>query len=167
MKVLVDFENVNSPGLQGIKSLTGKDDLIIFYSDTSRISFDLHRQIESLECKKDYQKISTENQNALNFLLSTIIGRLIALDSRAAYAIITKDDDFDVIINYWKSKGINISRKDTIRDAVGTTAVVPDDEVDEVEPEEVVNELFSKEENPAIDINNLLNTRLSENNEQE
>ena len=86
MKVLIDFENVNFPGLDGIKGLTKDDEFLIFYNDTARISFDLHRQIEKLDCKKEYQKISSENDNALDFLLSTILGRYIAIDSISSYA---------------------------------------------------------------------------------
>ena len=121
----------------------------------------MHKTIEKLECKKDYQKITSQNQNALDFLLSTIIGRLIAIDSQSAYSIVSKDAGYDIIIKYWKSKGINITRNSTIKEALGSKA---EDSAEEIETNEVVNDLFkSEEDNMSSTIENLLNTRFSEN----
>lgn len=171
MKVLIDFENVNFPGLDGIKGLTKDDEFLIFYNDTARISFDLHRQIEKLDCKKEYQKIASENDNALDFLLSTILGRYIAIDSISSYAIISKAEGYDVIIKYWKAKGINIGRYSSIREAMGNKAPV-ETPVEGKSTEAVVEDLFTDKEtfketpkeNTELDINNLINTRNPENN---
>lgn len=212
MKILVDYENVNSIGLEGIKGLSKNDDIFIFYTDASRISFDMHRTIENLECKKDYQKITSDAQNALVFLLSTIIGRLIASDSKSPYSIISKDTGFDVIIQYWKGLGIRIDRYQSIKEAFDKNADVitaaeekkPVEEVkkpEEVKPaavvapavnevkepekkaevviepaaanddedekeadvnisDEMLNELFSDDNDSGVDIDNLMNTRL-------
>ena len=140
----------------------------------------MHRDIERLECKKDYQKISSDNQNALNFLLSTILGRLVASDNGSSYAIISKDTGLDVIINYWKSIGVKITRSTAIKEVLGksepapaapaapapapaapaapATPAEPETEKAE-ETDKVVDELFTSNEGFDIDIDKMLNTR--------
>ena len=61
---LVDYENVNTEGLQGVEQLTAADEVIIFYSEhADRLTFDLHRRLNESKAQIHYFKLGACKKN--------------------------------------------------------------------------------------------------------
>ena len=113
----VDFENVNSQGLEGISKLNvdKSDKIIIFYSEKAKsITIDLHKELEKTEIIKEYIKVKVGTANALDFQLSSYLGSYIERSHDSQYYIISKDLGFDAVCSFWKSRNITIKRIDSI-----------------------------------------------------
>ncbi|MDD6214614.1 MAG: PIN domain-containing protein [Firmicutes bacterium] len=107
---LIDYENVHTNGLLGLDNKTKNDTIIIFYSSSSNtLSFSLHRQLSAAEAKIEYIEVTSGGKNALDFQLSSYLGYLIAQNPQNEYVIITKDNGYNVIKDFWKKRGIHLS----------------------------------------------------------
>lgn len=109
---LVDYENVKSHGLDGITSLDSDDVLVIFYSENAdSLTFGLHRRLNESRAKISYQKVDVGTKNALDFQLATYLGYLVRDNEgkESSYYIVTKDQGFMSLVNYWKKRKINVS----------------------------------------------------------
>lgn len=72
---LVDYENVNQKGLNGVTQLklTENDSIVIYYSNSANsLTFELHNELMRTNAKIDYRKITCESKNALDFILVAI-----------------------------------------------------------------------------------------------
>lgn len=110
---LIDFENVNSSGLNGINRLDSSDQVIIFYSENAdSMTFDLHEQINSSKAYIFFQKVDVGLKNALDFQLATYLGYLICENEKehkdAYYYLVTKDRGYASLVTYWAKRGIDI-----------------------------------------------------------
>lgn len=76
----IDYENVNTDGMQGVELLHSSDEVIIFYSDyADRLTFDLHQRINASAAKVQYIRVDACcKKNGLDFQLVTYLGYLIA-----------------------------------------------------------------------------------------
>ena len=110
MIYLIDYENVNEGGLNGIEMLSQDDTLIIFYNETQKLSIDIHRLLEKAVCKKEYVKVNKSAKNYLDFQLSTYLGYLVNKHKDVQFKIISKDTGFDAVINFWKGRQVKIWR---------------------------------------------------------
>ena len=109
---LVDYENTNVNGLNGITNLSDTDVVCIFYSENAQnISFGLHRRLNESKAKKIYQRVEVGTKNALDFQLSSYLGYIIKENSENQYDyyIVAKDDGYKALSLYWKRKKINVS----------------------------------------------------------
>lgn len=109
---LVDYENVKSHGLDGIKKLNAEDTVCIFYSDNAdNMTFGLHRRLNESNAKIIYQKVEVGVKNALDFQLSSYLGYTIHenMDKEVSYFIVTKDQGFLSLVRYWKKKKIDVA----------------------------------------------------------
>ena len=111
---LVDFENVNSQGLNGINRLSENDRIIIFYSENAdSMTFELHEQINQSRADIFFQKVDVGLKNALDFQLATYLGYLIcgneAEKISADYYVVTKDRGYASLITYWTKRKVDIS----------------------------------------------------------
>jgi len=111
---LVDYENVNISGLDGITKLTAEDFIIIFYSDNANtLTFGMHKKINETKAEIKFQKVAVNEKNALDFQLCTYLGFLIRDTmteeiSQNNYFIVSKDNGFSVLPNYWKKLGVTV-----------------------------------------------------------
>lgn len=111
MIILMDYENVSNKGFTGIEKLCEKDRLIIFYSKTSStLLFDTHRKIESTNLLKEYISVETGGKNALDFQLSSYLGYLISNTSNKEFYIISNDEGYKYVQDFWKTRGIKVTR---------------------------------------------------------
>ncbi|MPM65490.1 hypothetical protein SDC9_112387 [bioreactor metagenome] len=107
---LVDYENVKREGLNAINKLTNKDKVSIFYSENAdTLSFGLHRRLNESAAQITYQKVEVGTKNALDFQLVTFLGFIIANKEDTSYCIVTKDNGFNSVCNYWSKKSINVT----------------------------------------------------------
>ncbi|MFR5875803.1 MAG: PIN domain-containing protein [Eubacterium sp.] len=110
---LIDYENECGRPIEGISlvKLTGKDEVIIFYSkNATRITMELHRELERTKAKKDYIKVETGSPNALDFQLSSYLGACIKENPEKKYYIVSRDKGYESVCSFWKNNGICVER---------------------------------------------------------
>lgn len=112
---LVDYENVNVGGLNGVSNLTENDTVIIFYSvNADTLTFEMHKQINESKATFKFQKILLKEKNALDFQLCSYLGFLIRdtmTDENAAnnFFIVSNDKGYSILPDYWKKFGVNLN----------------------------------------------------------
>ena len=100
---LVDYENVNQKGVNGVTQLklTENDSIVIYYSNSANsLTFELHNELMRTNAKIEYRKITSESKNALDFILVCDLGRLITQNPDEHFYIVSKDGDYDNVIKY-------------------------------------------------------------------
>ena len=111
---LVDYENVNVAGLNGVSNLTEIDTVIIFYSvNADTLTFEMHNQINDSKATFKFQKILLKEKNALDFQLCSYLGFLIRdtlTDENPDnnYFIVSNDKGYSILPDYWKKFGVNL-----------------------------------------------------------
>lgn len=111
----VDFENVGEQGLYGIETLTSKDKVILFYSQrnvnlpATHLCACIHAQM-----KAEHFQIKKIAANYLDFQLATYLGYYAARHPKKSLVIVSKDNDFVPVIDFWSAKGRKINRQETI-----------------------------------------------------
>ncbi len=112
---LIDYENVNASGLEGIKKLNDDDKVKIFYSDRIK-SIPFARSVEMIQSKAEIEFIETRKvaKNYLDFQLSTYLGYLIGRGENGCVFVISKDTGFDSVVDFWKARNIKICRQENI-----------------------------------------------------
>ena len=104
---LMDYENVNVSGLNGITGLTENDSIIIFYSENANtLTFGMHRRINESNAEIKFQKVEVKEKNALDFQLCSYLGYLIrdkmTEENLNNYFIVSNDKSYLSLIDYWK-----------------------------------------------------------------
>ena len=111
---LVDYENVNVAGLNGVSNLTELDTVIIFYSvNADTLTFEMHKKINDSKAAFQFQKIFLKDKNALDFQLCSYLGFLIRdtlTDENAEnnYFIVSNDKGYSILPDYWKKFKVNL-----------------------------------------------------------
>lgn len=126
MKVyLIDYENVNEAGIKGIKDLTAEDQVHIFYSDRIK-TIPFERSIDMVESKAkiEFFQIHKLGKNYLDFQLSMHLGYLFGKGINASYFVVSKDTGFDSIVDFGKSRNMDISRCESIEDSQKENIIV-------------------------------------------
>lgn len=111
--ILIDYENLSGRKLEGISllGLTKKDEIIIFYSENaSRLTMELHKELERIPSKKLYIKAETGTQNSLDFQLSSYLGACIQQNPSKKYYIASKDHGYDCVCRFWRNKNVYVKR---------------------------------------------------------
>lgn len=113
---LVDYENVNATGLDGLNKLTENDKVCIFYTEKANtLTFGLHRRLNETKAEVMYQKVEAGTKNALDFQLASFLGYLIKeyemnFDKKdIRFYIVSKDNGYSTLVNYWQKKNIDIA----------------------------------------------------------
>ncbi len=110
---LIDYENVDTPGLNGLSKLKKGDIVYIFYSERhSRLTFGLHRRINDATEKGVlfyYHKTTSNQKNALDFELINELENILPNDKKASYYIISKDKGYNKHINDWNKRDYDVS----------------------------------------------------------
>ncbi len=104
---LVDYENIGEAGLKGIENLGSDTSTVIFYSEhADKISFDMHQVLCKCLSKLEFRKAETGKKNALDFQLSTYLGYLVASHPGDRFFIISKDNGYRVVMDFWNKNTI-------------------------------------------------------------
>ena len=110
---LVDYENVGSNGLSGCKNMTASDHILIFFTQNARkidmatIANHGTAELKMIEIPAGKQSADMHIVSYLGYLAGT---------SNCNIIIVSKDTDFDHVIQFWKKRlGISVSRKESIR----------------------------------------------------
>lgn len=108
--LLIDYENESGRMLEGISflELREDDEIIFFYSlNASRITMELHRELEKIKAKKIYIKTETGTPNSLDFQLSSYLGACIQKYPQKKYYIVSEDHGYDCVCHFWKKKHLD------------------------------------------------------------
>lgn len=104
---LVDYENVRHTGLNGVSKLSENDVVCIFYTEAAdTLPFGLHRRLKESVATILYKKVKNGTKNALDFQLSSYLGYIIRENEESPYNyfIVTKDNGFNCLVNFWGNK---------------------------------------------------------------
>ena len=117
---LIDYENVNESGLEGVKSLRSEDQVHIFFSDQIK-SIPFERSIELTQSRAHIEFIRTHKtaKNYLDFQLSTYLGYLIGKGEKGEVIVVSADKGFDSVVDFWKGRNTKISRYENIANTPG------------------------------------------------
>lgn len=108
MYFLVDFENVRNEGLRGAQYLLEEDIMIIFFSCAcDRIQQGCFCQIMESLCRLDICKLKNSGKNALDFYIAARTGEIFGGGYSGKVSIVSKDQGFRAVRDYWKEKGKN------------------------------------------------------------
>lgn len=100
---LIDFENVRSDGLRGVNWLSEHDTVVIFYSNNAdTLTFEAMDMILNSNAVIRKFKIARGGKNALDFQLATYLGFLIHENTNPYFYIISRDNGFHYVIDFWK-----------------------------------------------------------------
>lgn len=145
---LVDYENVNVVGLDGITKLSEDDVVIIFYSENAEtLTFGMHKKINESKAEIKFQKVAVPEKNALDFQLCSYLGFLIrdVMSNENIYYIVSNDKGYTVLPNYWKKKGFEVKVVSNLKkDSNPVTQVVKPVEVKIIAPQTELEKVLSK-----------------------
>ncbi len=106
--LLVDFENVQQVELAGL------DDsyrVIIFVgADQKSVPFDLVTRAQQLGSRIEWQKITGNGSNALDFFIAFQLGRVFDATPKPECLVLSRDKGFDPLIKYLTANGMKCRR---------------------------------------------------------
>lgn len=105
MYFLIDYENVNYAGLEGTEFLQKEDTVCIFFSGVSdKIVAYRMKDIEMSGCSLEICKLKNIRKNALDFYIASKVGEIFATDRNAKIAIVSADNGFASVLDYWQPR---------------------------------------------------------------
>ena len=106
---LIDYENVNKSGFNGIEKMTGNDTVVIFYTNNANtLTFELHSAPIASKADIQLMNVKCGGKNALDFQLATYLGYLISNETLTDIHIISNDKSFEFLKSFWKERNIEI-----------------------------------------------------------
>jgi hypothetical protein len=113
--VLVDFENVQPDSLAALANDAFRVKVFVGAAQAKgRISFELSHSMQMLGANAEYVKIARTGKNAVDMHIAYYVGRLLEKEPDAIIHIISKDTDFDPLIEYLHARSSNCRRVKTI-----------------------------------------------------
>jgi hypothetical protein len=115
--VLIDYENVQPKDLA---VLDGQPfNVIVFLgANQAKISSELADALQQRGERGRYVRISGNGRNALDFHIAFYLGELAARDTSASFHVLSKDKDYDPLIEHLRSKRIEVRRSETLAEIV-------------------------------------------------
>ena len=113
--VLVDFENVQPDSLAALAGGAFRIKVFVGASQArGRISFELSHSMQMLGANAEYVKIARSGPNAVDMHIAYFIGRLIEKEPNAFIYIVSRDTEFDPLVEYLQASGVACKRAKTI-----------------------------------------------------
>ena len=107
--VLVDFENVQPETLASLAEGQFKVKVFVGAAQAKgRISFELSHSMQMLGASAEYVKIARSGPNAVDMHIAYFIGKILERERDAVIHIISKDTDFDPLLEYLRANGVTI-----------------------------------------------------------
>lgn len=117
--VLVDFENVQPDSLAALAGGAFRIKVFVGAAQArGRISFELSHSMQMLGTSAEYVKIARSGPNAVDMHIAYYVGRLIEKDPHAMIYIVSRDTDFDPLVEYLQANGITCKRAKSIAEIV-------------------------------------------------
>ena len=115
--ILIDYENVQPTDLAAIQNGAFKVKLFLG-ANQIKIPVSFAVAIQRMGENAEYVQLESSGPNALDFHIAYYIGRISAVEPKAAFQIISNDAGFDPLIVHLKAKGISVQRSVSISSAV-------------------------------------------------
>ena len=117
---LIDTENVHHHGLDGIEKLDDTDLVYVLSTPTfkkEKIEGDLLLKVMSSKANFHVDDLTSNgSKNYLDFQLCTILGQLMERYVNAEAVIISKDNGYTAVMDYWKKNNRVINKAESIQD---------------------------------------------------
>ena len=117
--VLVDFENVQPDSLAALAG--GAVNVKVFVGAAQakgRISFELSHSMQLLGSNAEYVRIARSGPNAVDMHIAYFIGRLLEKEPGASIHVVSRDTDFDPLVEFLSAQGITCNRAKTIAEII-------------------------------------------------
>jgi hypothetical protein len=113
--VLVDFENVQPDSLEALASGAFRVKVFVGAQQAKgRVTFEFSESMQKLGSHAEYVRIARQGNNAVDMHIAYYVGRLHEKEPHASVFIISRDTDFDPLMEYLQAKGSNCRRVKTI-----------------------------------------------------
>lgn len=104
MYFLIDYENVHNVGMRGTEYLLPTDCVVVFYSASApNMEAQYLMDIKDSGCTFEVCKLVKVRKNALDFYIATRLGEIFGGGYTGSIAIISRDDGFQSVREYWSS----------------------------------------------------------------
>lgn len=111
MYFLIDYENVRNAGMQGTEYLLPDDHVIVFYSKAAPNMEARHlTDIKKSGCGFSTCKLLKVRKNGLDFYIATKVGEIVGAGYRGNIAIISRDEGFQAVRDYWTTRAVPTRR---------------------------------------------------------
>jgi hypothetical protein len=117
--VLVDFENVQPESLSAL--VGGAYRVLVFIGAAQakgRISFELSHSIQMLGANAEYVPIARSGPNAMDMHIAYYIGKLLEQQPEAHVHVVSRDTDFDPLLEFLVARGFEVRRVKSIAEIV-------------------------------------------------
>jgi hypothetical protein len=109
--VLVDFENVQPENLAILAGGAFKVKVFIGAAQAKgRISFELSHSIQMLGASAEYVRIARSGPNAMDMHIAYYLGKLLEQEPRAEIDVISRDTDFDPLLEFLRAQEFKVRR---------------------------------------------------------
>lgn len=109
--VLVDFENVQPDSLEALASGSFRVKVFVGAQQAKgRVSFEFSESMQKLGSHAEYVRIARSGPNAVDMHIAYYVGRLLEKEPHATLFIISRDTDFDPLMEYLQARGGNCKR---------------------------------------------------------
>lgn len=107
--ILIDFENVQPSNLKILNGHAFR--LIVFVGATQKnVPIEIATALQNMGESANYQQISGNGSNALDFHIAFYIGEFAAQDKNAYFHIISRDKGFDPLVAHLREREIRAYR---------------------------------------------------------
>jgi hypothetical protein len=105
---MIDFENIRDRGLDGAEYLTEDDSVTIFFSRScQKVGQGKLQKVFDSGCKLDICQLQNTGKNAVDFYIASRIGELYGNGYTGITAIISNDNGYKAVREYWKNCTLN------------------------------------------------------------
>ena len=109
--VLVDFENVQPDSLEELASGAFRVKVFVGAQQAKgRVSFEFSESMQKLGSHAEYVRIARSGPNAVDMHIAYYVGRLLEKETHASVYIVSRDTDFDPLMEYLQARGSNCKR---------------------------------------------------------
>ena len=103
MHILIDYENVGNPGLNGTQFLCKEDVVTLFYSGSCTHIDKKHIEMFENETESfEAIKLRTAGKNGLDFYIAVRVGQIIENNANSKILIVTRDGGFMAVSEFCK-----------------------------------------------------------------
>ena len=111
---LIDFENVGHEGLEGCKSLSKSDHIVIFFTSNAK-KVDMSMIADHGDAELDMQEVPAGKQST-DMRIASYLGYYAEKNKlqQCRVVVVSKDKDYDDVITHWKNEGLGVIRRQKI-----------------------------------------------------
>jgi hypothetical protein len=117
--VLVDFENVQPASLEELASGAFRVKVFVGAQQArGRVSFEFSESMQKLGSHAEYVRIARSGPNAVDMHIAYYIGRLLEKEPSASLYVVSRDTDFDPLMEYLQSRGFTCRRVRAVSEVI-------------------------------------------------